>query len=107
MAASGQRPLGDGGEVGVPPGGRDDEQRGAGLAEGETHLALAVEVDDRVLDGAEAGQGDGEDDGVDPGRELPRDDGTGRDAHAVQAGGDPLGPVAELAEGDASRRPPR
>ena len=97
---SGQRPLGDGREVGVPPGAGDDEELGTGLAQGESHLALAVEVDDRVLDGAEAGERDGQDDGVDPGRQLPRDDGARRDAHAVQAGGDPLGPVAELPEGD-------
>ena len=97
---AGQRSFGDGGEVGVPPGGGDDEQLGTGLAEGEAHLTLAVEVDDRVLDGAEAGERDGEDDGVDPGRQLPRDDGAGRDAQPVQAGGDPLDPVAELAEAD-------
>ena len=72
------------------------KQLGAGLAEGESDLALAVEVDDRVLDGAEAGERDGQDDGVDAGRQLPRDDGAGGDAHCLQAGGDPLGPVAEL-----------
>ena len=67
-----QGPLGDGDEVGVAPGGRDDEQLGTGLAEGETHLPLAVEVDDRVLDGAEPGQRDGQDDGVDAGRAAAR-----------------------------------
>ncbi len=34
------------------------------------------------------------------GRELPRDDGAGRDPHALEPGGDPLGPVAEPAEGE-------
>ncbi len=76
------------------------KQLGTGLAQGEAHLPLAVEVDDRVLDGAETGQGDGQHDGVDPGRELPRHDRSGRDAHVVEAGGDPLDPVTELAEGD-------
>ena len=69
-----------------------DEQLGAGLSEGEADLALAVEVDDRVLDGTEPGQGDGQDDGVDTGGQLPGDDGAGRDAQVVEPGGDPLGP---------------
>ena len=97
---AGQRSVGDGGEVGAPPGGGDDEELGPGLAEGEADLALAVEVDDRVLDGAEAGERERQDDGVDPGRQLPRDDGARRDAQSVQTSRDPLDPVSELAEAD-------
>ena len=93
--AGGQR-----GVVGVAPGAGVHEERGAGLAEREADLALAVEVDDRVLHRAEPGQRNGEDDRVDPGGQLPRDDGSGGDAHGVQARGHPLGPVAELAPGE-------
>ena len=53
-----QGAVGEGGEVGVAPRAGDDEERGAGLAQREADLALAVEVDDRVLHGTEAGQRD-------------------------------------------------
>ena len=77
-----------------------DEQLGPRLSEGEADLALAVEVDDRVLHGAEPGQGDRQDHGVDSGGQLPGDDGAGGDAQVVEAGGDPLDPIPELAAGD-------
>ena len=95
-----ERPCSQRGVVGLAPCAGMHEQRGAGLAEREADLALAVEVDDRILDRAEPGQRDGEDDRVDPGRQLPRDHGSGGDAHGLQARGDPLGPVAELPEGE-------
>ena len=76
------------------------EEGGAGLAEREADLALAVEVDDRVLHRAEPAERHGEDNRVDAGGQLPRDDRAIGDAHGLEAGGHALGPVAELAEGD-------
>ena len=44
-------------------------------ADGEADLLVPVEVEDRVLHGAEAGQGEAGDDRLDPGRQLPGDPG--------------------------------
>ncbi len=54
---------------------RYHEERRAQLVERESHLALAVDVEDRVLHCAEPREREGERDRVDPRRELPGDDG--------------------------------
>lgn len=92
-------PPGHRGVVEAAPGPGDGEELGLGLAEREADLSVAVERDDRGLDGAEPGEGHGEQYGLDAGGELPGDDRAGADAHVVQAGGDAFGAVAQFPEG--------
>ena len=80
---------------------RHDAELGVGVAEDEADLLLAVEVQDRGLDRAESGQRRRGEDGFDPRRELPGDPGLGPDPEPGETGREPLGSVAELAEGDA------
>jgi hypothetical protein len=102
----GLQPVGVGGdgcghgaevEPAVLAGG--EEQLRSGLTDAEPDLALAVDGDDRVLDHAEARTRSGEDDGLEPGGQLPGDDVAGADTEVGQTGGHHLGGVAVLGEG--------
>ncbi len=89
-------------EVEAAEGGGHHQQRGPGLADAEPDLALAEDVEDRVLGGTEAGERAHEHERLDPGRELPGDDRPRTDAVVpVQRGGDALGAVPVPPEGDA------
>ena len=93
-------PRGHGIEIEPPPHPRDHEQAGLQLLEGEAHLTLPVDVQNRVLHGPEPRQRHGQDDGVHARRELPRDRRALADPPLVQTGGDALGPTHELREGE-------
>ena len=86
--------------VEAAPDRRHDEQSRSDLAEDLRELALAVDGQDRILDGTEAREGAGEDGRLDPGRELPGDAVAGADAELREARGDPRAAVAELDEAD-------
>ena len=78
-------------EVEARPRRRHDEQLALGLARDEADLALAVDREHRVLDGAEPGQREHEELALEPRRQLPRHDVARADAVAGQPGGGPLG----------------
>ena len=63
-------------------------------AHDEADLAVAVDRQDRVLHGAEAGQRQRQHDRLDPGGQLPGHRRAVPDAPAVEPGGHPLGAVA-------------
>ena len=92
-------PLGQLAEVEAAELAGDREELRAGLAQREADLALAVEVDDRVLERAEPAERRRQHHRVDARRQLPRERRGLVHPHRLQAGGHPLGPVAELPEG--------
>ncbi len=88
------------GIVEAAPDRRNDEQSRADLGENLCQLSLAVDREDRILDGAEAGEGAGEDGRLDPGRELPGDAVARAHAELREACCDARAAVAELDEAD-------
>lgn len=84
--------------VEAAPGAGDREVLRLRLPQREADFAVPVEGDHRRLYGAQAGQCEGEQGGLDAGGQLPGDDRAGAYTHAVQAGRNPLGAALQLAE---------
>lgn len=86
------------GVVEAAPPARDGDVLGLRLPQREADLTVAVEGDHRRLHGADAGQREGQQGGLDPGGKLPGDHRARPYALVVEARRHPLGAVAQLAE---------
>ena len=73
-----------------------------GVADAEGDLAVPVDVDDRILHRAQPAQREAQQHRLDARRQYPSDRRGAPDPHLVQAGGDSLGSVQELCEGEAA-----
>ena len=78
------------------------DQLGPGLADAEVDLALAVDVNDRVLDRPQPAERETQQHGLDAGRQNPCDRGALADTHGLQPGRHPLSPILELGEGQGA-----
>ena len=96
----GRNALRHGYEVEPVPITGNTEELGTGLPNDEAHLTVAVDGNDRILDCAETSEGERQGDCLDAGRQLPRNSGTGSNAHAVKTGGGALRQIAEGTKGD-------
>ena len=92
-------PLGHRCEVEAVEVARSDEERGSGLTTTKADLAVAIDRDDRVLDGTEAGKRTSQHNCVDPGWEDPGHDIAGPNADIAKACGHLGNTVAILAVG--------
>ena len=92
-----------GSEVEPLPYSRHYQQTAASLTRAETHLSLAIDRDDRVLDDPYAVEGCCKHNRVDPSRQLPRNHIAFSQSERLggKACGHRLGTVAELAESHA------
>ena len=72
---------------------------GSRLLDAEADLAMAVDVDDGVLDRSQPAEGEAQQHRLDAGWQQPRHRGAGSHAHGLQAGSHSLSPVLELREG--------
>ena len=88
------------GVVDAAPRAGDDEQARLDGTEDVAQLALPVDGQTGVLDGAESGQRAHQHDRLETGGELPRHRDVGADAERRQPGRHPLGTVLELSEGE-------